>query len=139
MAHRVQKSEQTKEQTKLIAQGIAKGIELYKKEQSAKSRERDRARKRSMRMKQKEEAGPASLPGDPMEASEDGAGPDATTTLRVGGIVFGALAAAHLLRLFAGWTLWVGTWDVPLWVSMAAAVLLAGLSFWFFYMVRILR
>ena len=37
-----QRPGQTKEQTKLIAQGIQKGIDLYKKQQKAKSRELDR-------------------------------------------------------------------------------------------------
>ncbi|WP_438883914.1 DUF2956 family protein, partial [Bacillus cereus group sp. BC317] len=36
-----QKPGQTKEQTKLIAQGIEKGIALYKKQQKEKSRQAD--------------------------------------------------------------------------------------------------
>ena len=39
MAKATQRPGQTKEQTKLIAQGIEKGINLYKKQQKAKSRE----------------------------------------------------------------------------------------------------
>lgn len=46
MARGTQKPGQTKEQTKLIAQGIKKGIELYKKQQSAKQRELDKKRKK---------------------------------------------------------------------------------------------
>lgn len=42
IARGTQKPGQTKEQTKLIAQGIQKGIELYKKKQSEKKRELDR-------------------------------------------------------------------------------------------------
>lgn len=38
---------QTKEQTKLIAQGIEKGIAEYKKREKAKARERDKARKKN--------------------------------------------------------------------------------------------
>ena len=38
----IKKPNQTKEQTKLINQGIAKGIELYKKQQKAKAREKDK-------------------------------------------------------------------------------------------------
>lgn len=41
-----QKKGQTKEQTKLIAQGIEKGISDYKKQQKAKARERDKLRKK---------------------------------------------------------------------------------------------
>lgn len=40
-----QRPNQTKEQIKLISQGIEKGINEYKKQQSKKSRERDKARK----------------------------------------------------------------------------------------------
>ncbi|MBV1908041.1 MAG: DUF2956 domain-containing protein [Kangiellaceae bacterium] len=41
-AKATQKSGQTKEQTKLIALGIQKGIEHYKKQQKSKSRELDK-------------------------------------------------------------------------------------------------
>ena len=42
-----QRPGQTKEQTKLIAQGIQKGIDQYKKQQKAKSRALDKQRKRT--------------------------------------------------------------------------------------------
>lgn len=42
IARATQKPGQTKEQTKLIAQGIQKGIEIYKKKQSEKARELDK-------------------------------------------------------------------------------------------------
>lgn len=42
IARATQKPGQTKEQTKLIAQGIQKGIEIYKKKQSEKTRELDK-------------------------------------------------------------------------------------------------
>ncbi len=42
-----QRPGQTKEQTKLIAQGIQKGIDQYKKQQKAKAREQDRRRKKT--------------------------------------------------------------------------------------------
>ncbi|MFM2004506.1 MAG: hypothetical protein RLZZ09_161 [Pseudomonadota bacterium] len=51
VARSIQKPGQTKEQTRLIAQGIAKGIEQYKRQQAAKSRERDKLRKRQPREK----------------------------------------------------------------------------------------
>ena len=41
-----QRPGQTKEQTKLIAQGIQKGIDQYKKQQKAKARALDKRRKR---------------------------------------------------------------------------------------------
>lgn len=46
IARGTQKPGQTKEQTRLIAQGIEKGIAQYKKQQKAKSRELDRQRKK---------------------------------------------------------------------------------------------
>jgi hypothetical protein len=42
IARGTQRPGQTKEQTRLIAQGIQKGIEQYKKQQSARARELDR-------------------------------------------------------------------------------------------------
>jgi len=45
VAKGTQRPNQTKEQTKLISQGIEKGIAEYKKQQSKKSRERDKAQK----------------------------------------------------------------------------------------------
>ncbi|ASU22787.1 DUF2956 domain-containing protein [Vibrio qinghaiensis] len=46
-----QKQGQTKEQTKLIAQGIEKGIALYKKQQKEKNRQVDKAKKRALQLK----------------------------------------------------------------------------------------
>jgi len=55
VAKSIQKPSQTKEQTKLIAQGIEKGIAEYKKQQSKKSRERDKAKKLLSKEKNKME------------------------------------------------------------------------------------
>jgi len=52
MAKGTQKKGQTKEQTKLIAQGIEKGIAEYKKQQGKKSRERDKLRKQGLKIQQ---------------------------------------------------------------------------------------
>jgi hypothetical protein len=49
-----QKPGQTKDQSKLIAQGVAKGIELYKKQQKAKAREKDKQLKKTLKAKQEE-------------------------------------------------------------------------------------
>ena len=46
IARGTQRPGQTKEQTKLIAQGIQKGIEQYKKRQNAKARELDKKLKK---------------------------------------------------------------------------------------------
>jgi hypothetical protein len=50
-AKATQKPGQTKEQTKLIAQGIEKGIAEYKKQQGKKLREIDKQRKQSQKAK----------------------------------------------------------------------------------------
>ncbi|MFT5758068.1 MAG: pilus assembly protein TadC [Alteromonadaceae bacterium] len=50
-----QKQGQTKEQTKLIAQGIKKGISEYKKQQKIKARERDKQRKQKIKEANKSE------------------------------------------------------------------------------------
>lgn len=47
IANGIKKPEQNKEQTKLITQGIQKGIELYKKQQKAKARELDKHLKKA--------------------------------------------------------------------------------------------
>ena len=52
VARGTQKSGQTKEQTKLIAQGIEKGIAEYKKQQNKTRRDRDKQRKKELRQKQ---------------------------------------------------------------------------------------
>lgn len=52
-----QKPGQTKEQTKLIAQGIEKGIAQYKKQQKIKAREQDKRRKQELKQTKQEEAG----------------------------------------------------------------------------------
>lgn len=44
----IQKPNQTKEQTKLIAQGIQKGIAEYKKQQKGKAHERDKFKKKNL-------------------------------------------------------------------------------------------
>ena len=51
IARGTQRPGQTKEQTKLIAQGIQKGIDQYKKQQKAKTREIDRQRHKHTRKK----------------------------------------------------------------------------------------
>ena len=51
IARGTQKPGQTKEQTKLIAHGIEKGIADYKKQQKGKARERDKLRKKELKAK----------------------------------------------------------------------------------------
>ena len=51
IAKATQKPRQTKEQTKLIAQGIEHGITLYKKQQKEKQRQADKERKKLQKEK----------------------------------------------------------------------------------------
>ncbi|WP_028107882.1 DUF2956 domain-containing protein [Ferrimonas futtsuensis] len=51
IARATQKPGQTKEQTRLIAKGIEKGIAEYKKREKAKARERDKLKKKQVRAK----------------------------------------------------------------------------------------
>ncbi|MCL9776075.1 DUF2956 domain-containing protein [Vibrio methylphosphonaticus] len=53
IAKSTQKPGQTKEQTRLVAQGIEKGIALYKKQQKEKKRQADKAQKKQRREKLK--------------------------------------------------------------------------------------
>jgi hypothetical protein len=48
IARGIQRPGQKKEQTKLIAQGIEKGISEYRKREKAKARERDKLRKKAL-------------------------------------------------------------------------------------------
>jgi uncharacterized membrane protein (DUF106 family) len=54
IAKSTQKPGQTKEQTKLIAQGIEKGIAQYKKHQKERNRQADKAKKKQQREKQRQ-------------------------------------------------------------------------------------
>jgi hypothetical protein len=56
--------------------------------------------------------------------------------LRVATAIFGLVALVHLLRLFFGFQVVLGTWNVPLWVSGAAAVVAGALAIWLFRLSR---
>jgi len=53
IAKSIQHPAQTKEQTKIIAQGIQQGIDIYKKQQKEKARELNKQRKKLAGQKQK--------------------------------------------------------------------------------------
>ncbi|MDE1225290.1 DUF2956 domain-containing protein [Vibrio aestuarianus] len=59
-----QKPGQTKEQTKLIAQGIEKGIALYKKQHKEKHRQIDKTKKKAQQRKPSLSIGPAPTVAD---------------------------------------------------------------------------
>jgi hypothetical protein len=56
--------------------------------------------------------------------------------LVVSGVLFGAVALLHLLRLIYGWPAAVGTMSMPLWVSAVGLVVAGGLCLWAFALAR---
>ncbi|MGF1778138.1 DUF2956 domain-containing protein [Vibrio nomapromontoriensis] len=64
IAKSTQKPGQTKEQTRLVAQGIEKGIALYKKQQKEKKRQADKAQKKQRREKLKPAISDNTMQGD---------------------------------------------------------------------------
>ena len=62
IARGTQRPGQTKEQTKLIAQGIQKGIEQYKKQQNARARELDKKLKKARQQHPAPEAHEIEIP-----------------------------------------------------------------------------
>jgi uncharacterized membrane protein YgcG len=63
IARSTQRPGQTKEQTKLIVQGIQKGIDQYKKQQKAKARELDKRHRQQtdQKARQDEQSAPAAV------------------------------------------------------------------------------
>ena len=57
--------------------------------------------------------------------------------LRVAGTLFGLGACIHVARLVTGFRLVIGSWDVPLWLNGAGALLALALSVWFWTLARL--
>ncbi|KKS80013.1 MAG: hypothetical protein UV54_C0019G0003 [Candidatus Beckwithbacteria bacterium GW2011_GWA2_43_10] len=51
------------------------------------------------------------------------------TYYRVTGVIFGIVALLHLLRLILGWSVNVGPYNIPMWVSYFGLVVAAYLSY----------
>lgn len=49
--------------------------------------------------------------------------------LMLAGIIFGIVAAAHLLRIFTGVEVTIATWSMPLWLSWLGTAITAYLSY----------
>ena len=47
---------------------------------------------------------------------------DRQTYLRVSGIVFFIAAVIHALRVINGWDVVVGSWSVPIWISVLVSI-----------------
>lgn len=52
--------------------------------------------------------------------------------LVVSGVVFLAVAVAHIARLWFGWEVLVDGYNLPRWLSMVGAVVPLLLAFWMF-------
>lgn len=48
---------------------------------------------------------------------------------KISGIIFAIVGLAHLLRVVLGWDVIIGGWDVPLWFSFIAVLVLAFLAY----------
>ena len=59
--------------------------------------------------------------------------------LVLSGLLFGAVALAHLLRLVYGWAAQINAWGVPLWVSWVGLVVAGVLCIWAFALTRAVR
>ena len=130
-ARSVQVPGQSPEQTKLVAQGIAKGIALYRKQQNEKAREQNRQRKRMLRQREREAA---QAVHDREEESESPAVPrGCIAVVWASGILFTVAAVLHLLRWALGVSVIINGWTMPVGWSLPGGVLaaaLAGACFW---------
>ena len=53
---------------------------------------------------------------------------DAKTFSLVAGVIFAVVALFHLARIFMEWTVIIGDWSIPMWVSWIALVVAGGLA-----------
>ena len=58
------------------------------------------------------------------------------TYLIVSTFIFALVAVVHLIRFTLGWSAQLGTWNVPLWVSMLAVLVSASVAIWGLMLVR---
>jgi len=48
----------------------------------------------------------------------------------IAAVIFALVALLHLLRLVMGWSVVIGSWTVPMWVSWVGLVIAGGLSYY---------
>lgn len=51
------------------------------------------------------------------------------TFLRMTGVIFGVVALFHLVRVFLGWSVNIGPYNIPMWVSFIGLVVAGFLSY----------
>lgn len=101
IAKGIQKPGQSKEQTKLISQGIEKGIAQYKQLQKAKSREADKQRKQLLINKKKaKEKANAELSARTIEETEEEKGSRFLTYLPWGLLILSWAGFVSYLQMF---------------------------------------
>ncbi|HDO23210.1 MAG TPA: hypothetical protein ENH38_09145 [Nitrospirae bacterium] len=52
------------------------------------------------------------------------------------GIIFGLVSLFHLIRLLFWWPVRIGTWDVPVRISVFGFIAALGLSIWGFWLAK---
>ena len=47
----------------------------------------------------------------------------------VAGIIFALVALGHVLRIYFGWSVVIGDWNAPMWISWLAVIVAGGLTY----------
>jgi hypothetical protein len=47
----------------------------------------------------------------------------------IAGVIFAVVALVHLVRIYTGWTVMIGNWSAPMWVSGIAVIVAGSLSY----------
>ncbi|HEY4661411.1 MAG TPA: hypothetical protein VIG91_07910 [Terriglobales bacterium] len=56
--------------------------------------------------------------------------------LQLAGLLFGLFSAAHIVRLLANVEVRIAGRNIPMWPSVLAAVVAAGMAIWFFTLAK---
>ena len=54
---------------------------------------------------------------------------DQKTFSVVAGVIFALVALLHLLRIYMGWAVVIGSWTAPMWLSWIGLIVAGGLSY----------
>ena len=128
IARATQSPGQTKEQTKLIAKGIAKGIAQYKQQEKLKHRARNKHQRKA-----KDTASTPNAVDDKITQSTPTSKSDPSTSkwaLRISASIFFLVGILHLVRYALETPLLIGTFTVPVFWSLPAAVVVLLLAIW---------
>ncbi len=129
MAKANQRPGQGKEQTKLIAKGIEKGIAEYKKQEKAKVRVRNKTHHKAQKS--------SSLNSIPEQADGKEVGRlvanGSKLPLLVSGLAFSLIAIHHLVWFFTGTSLFLDGVIIPSQLSLLVAGVCVALAGWVFY------